>query len=156
MPDGAICCVGLGITLESVLFQLRAALGLAGARNARGNDLLRRLRDRTQLRPITVERLQAIFSEDSLSMRDALAHGAFFANEEIRVEGMVSGLSWALADLMQDVQAAGTNLGPHRWDAGRSLGPVQKLILICSRRYGVIPSGKNRMSIEVNRLHCEV
>jgi hypothetical protein len=121
MPDGAICCVGLGITLESVLFQLRAALGLAGARNARGNDLLRRLRDRTQLRAITVERLQAIFSEDSLSMRDALAHGAFFANEEIRVEGMVSGLSWALADLMQDVQAAGTNLGPHRWDAGRSL-----------------------------------
>lgn len=121
MPDGAICCVGLGITWESVLFQLSYALGLAGARNARGNDLIRRLRDRTQLRSITLDRLQLIFSEDSLSMRDALAHDAFFANDEIRVEGMVSGLSWALADLMQDVQAAGINLGPHRWDAGRSL-----------------------------------
>jgi hypothetical protein len=128
MPDGAICCVGLGITLESVLFQLRDALVLAGAQNARGNELLRRLRVRTQLRDITVDRLQSIFSEDSLSLRDALAHGAFFANNETRVEEMVSGLSWALADLMHDVQAAGIYLGPHRWDAGRSLNANDQAI----------------------------
>ena len=44
----------------------------------------------------------------------------------------------------------------HDLSVYRRVGPVQKLIPICSRRYGVIPSGKNRMSIEVNRLHFEV
>lgn len=155
LPDGAICCVGLGITLESLLFQLRQTLNLGGPQNARGNELLRRLMVNTQLRDVTVDRLRAVFSEDSLSFRDALAHSAFFANDETRVEEMVSGLSWALADLVQDLQTAGINPVPPRWDVGHQLANNDQLAFEQQSR-GRLNLVNNENVLEMRRLVFQV
>jgi hypothetical protein len=124
MPDGVVCAVSLSVLLESVLRQTVFALALGGGANAKGGDLLSSVSPAVPLQIETVELLGVVFDQRSLNLRDAMAHGAFFASDSERLEATLAGLSQALKCLIEDLVATGMDakvFGAPRWDARRTL-----------------------------------
>lgn len=127
MPDGVVCAVSLGVLLESLLRQVAPALGVPAGPNARPADILRRIQALPEprlLRAETADALTTVFDQRSLSLRDAMSHGAFFADDEARVDAQLAGLSQALLWLVEDVEAHAVARQAYeigRWDADRAL-----------------------------------
>ncbi|OWK46918.1 hypothetical protein [Fimbriiglobus ruber] len=124
IPDGVVCAVGLGTLLESLLRQTVIALKLGGPIKARGGELVRRVGEKLALRDETKEALQIVFDQRSLSLRDAMSHSAFFADDEARLDAVIAGLTRTLALLVEDLVSTGqlgAILAQDRWDKGESL-----------------------------------
>ena len=127
MPDGIACGLGIATLIESVLRQVVFAKNWGVAKGARGGDLVKRVMSNVTLDPVTATNLQVIFDQRSLSLRDAMAHAAFFADDETRVNTVVGGLSQTLALLLRDLAANKVledALAAPRWDAGTVLDPA--------------------------------
>jgi hypothetical protein len=127
MPDGIACALGIATLTESLLRQVVSAKKWGGPQNARGGELVTRVGANVALAPGTVANLQVIFDQRSLSLRDAMAHAASFADDEARVDSVVGGLSQTLALLVRDLAAAKVldeALAAPRWDAGTALDPA--------------------------------
>jgi hypothetical protein len=121
MPDGVVCAVSLGVLLESLLRQVALALKVPVGHNARPADILRRVGEAMPLRADTTSALTLVCDQRSLSLRDAMSHGAFFADDETRLDTQLAGLSRALLWLVEDVAAdekARRAYEIERWDAG--------------------------------------
>lgn len=83
--------------------------------------MLRRVQNAVKLSPQTVSALDTVFDQRSLNLRDAMAHGAFFAADEERLAAVLAGLSHGLANLTGDLHTARLNQQVYdapRWDAG--------------------------------------
>ncbi len=130
MPDGVVCAVSLGVLLESLLRQVALALEVQAGHNTRPADILHRIRalpGPPVLRPETVDGLTTVFDQRTLSLRDAMSHGAFFADHEARLDDQLAGLSRTLLWLVEDIDSHDTARRAYdipRWDAGRNL-PAQ-------------------------------
>jgi hypothetical protein len=125
IPDGVVCAVGMATLLESLLRQTVTALKLGAAAKARGGDLVRRVGEKLALRVETKEALTIVFDQRSLSLRDAMSHSAFFADDEARLDAVIAGLTRTLAFLVDDLVATGqfgAILGHDRWDKDETLG----------------------------------
>jgi hypothetical protein len=124
VPDGIVCAVSLSVLLESLLRQVVTVLVAPCGDNIRGGDLLRRAARIVPLQPRTVDLLEVVFDQRSLNLRDAMAHGVFFASDLARLESALAGLSQSLKCLVEDLAAAGADarvfVAP-RWDNGRTL-----------------------------------
>jgi hypothetical protein len=126
MPDGIACAVGLATFIESLLRQAVTALNLGSPANARGGELAHRLADAGLVGDETADNLRVIFDQRSLSLRDAMAHAAFFADDRERVDHMIGGLSQTLRLIQQDLGTAGRwndVLAHPRWDDGETIAP---------------------------------
>lgn len=126
LPDGIACGLGVAALVESVLRQAALSRGWGGARNARGGELVERTEGSGLLRPATVDHLRVVFDQRSLSLRDAMAHAAFFADDTAQVEVTVAGLTRTMALLVEDFDRGGVigNLqASPRWDEGHALAP---------------------------------
>jgi hypothetical protein len=137
MPDGIACGLGLATLTECLLRQAVVAKNWGGPKNARGGELVARVQAQIALSPETVANLEVIFDQRSLSLRDAMAHAAFFADDEARVEAVVGGLSQTLALLVNDLAVAnvlGDALAAPRWDAGGALDAAQ--LALIDEQYG--------------------
>jgi hypothetical protein len=137
MPDGIACALGIATLTESLLRQAVSAKKWGGPKNARGGELVTRVSAKVDLARETAANLQVIFDQRSLSLRDAMAHAAFFADDEARVEAVVGGLSQTLASLLRDLAAAKVLdevLAAPRWDAGTALDPAH--LALIDEQYG--------------------
>ncbi|QRN97516.1 hypothetical protein JRI60_00015 [Archangium violaceum] len=128
LPDGIVCAVGVGILLEWLLRQaLQATRPDCNVKNLRGRQLLERLSARTGLvSPMTLQRLEIVFSQRGLSLRDALSHAAFFADDEALLHETLTGLTQTLASLLEDLERSGhmqLMLTTPRWDGTWTLAP---------------------------------
>ena len=126
IPDGVVCAVGLATLLESLLRQTVTSLKLGAAAKARGGELVRRVGEKLPLREETKESLKIVFDQRSLSLRDAMSHSAFFADDEARLDAVIAGLSRTLALLVEDLVASsqlGAILAHNRWDKDERLSP---------------------------------
>ncbi|WP_257457808.1 hypothetical protein [Archangium lipolyticum] len=128
LPDGIICAVGVGILLEWLLRQaLHATQPDSNVRKPRGPQLLERLSATAGLvSPTTRQRLEIVFSQSGLSLRDALSHAAFFANDEALLHETLAGLTQTLASLLEDLERSGhmdLMLTTPRWDGSWTLAP---------------------------------
>jgi hypothetical protein len=133
LPDGVVCAVSLGVLLESVLRQVASALNLSGTQNARGGDLSRKVGLAVDLSTRTTQLLGVVFDQHSLNFRDAMAHGAFFAADQARLESVLAGLSQSLDHLGKDVVTAGLETKVYqaqRWDEGQTLDPAARATLV--------------------------
>jgi hypothetical protein len=68
--------------------------------------------------------LEVVFNQRSLNLRDAMAHGVFFASDRARLATTLAGLSQALRCLVEDLVATGADarvFSAPRWDTGRML-----------------------------------
>jgi hypothetical protein len=132
IPDGIVCAVSLGVLLESLLRQAASGLALGGGSTARGGELLRRVNAKVPLGGQTVELLETVFHQRSLNLRDAMAHGAFFAADEARLASVLAGLSQAMHHLGNDLRTSGVDAKVYatpRWDDGRMLDIGSRAIL---------------------------
>jgi hypothetical protein len=149
LPDGVICAVSLGVLIESVLRQVASALNLGGSLSTRGAELLRRVGPAACLSPRTRELLAVVFDQHSLNLRDAMAHGAFFAADQTRLESVLAGLSQSLNHLSLDLIAAGVETTVYqapRWDEGRTLDTKVRATL--AQEYG---PGQNLTTVIFSR-----
>jgi hypothetical protein len=124
VPDGIVCAVSLSVLLESLLRQVVSVLAPPCGMNTKGGDLLRRAAKAVPLRTRTVQLLEVVFDQRSLNLRDAMAHGVFFASDWARLESTLAGLSQSLKCLVEDLAATGADakvFGAPRWDTGRTL-----------------------------------
>ncbi len=154
MPDGIACSLSIATLIESLLRQVVFTNKWGGPKNARGGELVDRVSRNITLAPATVESLKVIFDQRSLPLRDAMAHAAFFADDETRVEALVGGLSQTLAALMRDLAVAKV-LEPAligtRWDLGESL--AAKHLALIDEQYGPGFNIVDQMKDDVARAH---
>lgn len=132
VPEGIACALGIATLTESLLRQMVSAKSWGGSKNARGGELVNRVRDNVNLDPETVANLQVIFDQQSLSLRDATAHAAFFADDEVRLDAVIGGLSQTLAFLIRDLTAAkilDAALAATRWGAGILIDPTHLALI---------------------------
>jgi hypothetical protein len=124
VPDGIVCAVSLSVLLESLLRQVVTVLAGPCGDNTRGGDLLRRAAKAVPLQDRTVVLLEVVFCQRSLNLRDAMAHGVFFASDWARLESTLAGLSQSLRCLVEDLVATEADarvFTEPRWDTGRML-----------------------------------
>ncbi|WP_020475862.1 hypothetical protein [Zavarzinella formosa] len=124
IPDGIACALGMATLTESLLRQVAMVNGWGGGMNSRGGAIVKQVVNNMKLEGDTAEGLQVIFDQRSLSLRDAMAHAAFFADDEKRVDVVVGGMSQTFAALVRDLDANGILAGAltaRLWDAGIAL-----------------------------------
>ena len=124
IPDGVVCSLACCVLLESLLRQVAHVSAIQGADKARGGDLLKRMETIVPFSPRTVELLRVVFPERGMAMRDAVVHGAFFADDPNSVAETVGGLTQTLKHLVADLHALGLKgkvFGTAAWDANASL-----------------------------------
>ena len=129
LPDGIVCAVGATVVLESLLRHAQRTLGLPASVNARGHVLATVLASAIALATETQRCLSVVFGGGQMALRDAVAHGAFVANDEDRIQDVLGGLMRTLALLVDDLnrspQSATIFAGPH-YAAGERLDPAHE------------------------------
>ena len=103
LPNGIVCSIGVSILLESLLRHALFVMSGAVPQNIRGKDLVKRLGKTIILSKDTIAYLDIVFGSEQMALRDAVAHGAFVANNDVNIEQIVGGLTKTLELLICDL-----------------------------------------------------
>lgn len=120
MPDGVVCALGMSSLIESILRQAVSAFGLGPVVSPRAATVIKRLCDASKISQGLAELLKPLFDQRSLAVRDALSHGAFFADDPVRLHNTIGVLSEMLKLLVAELEPAGI-LSKQRWDFSERL-----------------------------------
>jgi hypothetical protein len=124
IPDGIVAALGLSIVLEWTLRQGTMAADAGAHQKPRAADLVKRLLEKGAISQGTADLLKPVFDSPALSLRDAVAHGAFFGDDPLLIHRGVAAMSRALKLLVDDLaRTAPRAFAVERWDKGASLDP---------------------------------
>lgn len=124
LPDGIVCAIGLTIVLESLLRQIQTSLGIQGGLNLRPKKLIERLKAEIPFSKKTTANLDITFGASQISLRDAVAHGVFIADDDKAVMEIVAALTETLNLLNFDLVKSGKSksvLTSPPWHTGYNL-----------------------------------
>jgi hypothetical protein len=105
IPEGVVCAIGLLGMIEVLLAQVRFVLEGIGSTRVRPTDAVRRIlqSDAKFLSRDTNEDLDLIFPQRGLSLRDLMAHGAFFFADVTLAERSVGLIVRCFRGLVGDI-----------------------------------------------------
>jgi hypothetical protein len=124
MPDGVVCALGLCSLVESIIRQASSFFKLGATVKPRAGVLIKRLLDAGKIGQVLADRLAILFDQRSLAVRDAISHGAFFADDPVRLHDLIAALSVLLEMLVAEMGPQSVFAVP-RWDSLEALDPAE-------------------------------
>ncbi len=139
IPDGVVAALGLSILLEWTLRQGTLAAGAGAHEKARAADLTKRLLDKGVITAATSDLLKPVFDCPTLSLRDAIAHGAFFGDDPQQMHRVLGGVARALGALVQDLGRSTPNAFTiARWDQSAALDAKHTALAAAQLKVGLV------------------
>ncbi|MBL8680170.1 MAG: DUF2934 domain-containing protein [Myxococcales bacterium] len=154
IPDGVVCAFALAVMIEWSMHQAAAVAGLQAPASLRGHELVARLTEPLRLSHLTRADLDVVFTRKGLNLRDALVHGAFFADQQHALERTLHGLARTLARLVTDLRTTGILTKfptTATWDSSTSVDPKVDALISTQTQPGL--SLLNVFGVEEGRKH---